>query len=601
MAFIPEEDQDSPESGMNVLANQSQMQQSQGANGQPQDATPASQQTQQISTGPSSTIGGAPAPIGSQPPQSQGTRKKEGSGMFTNVRKYIQANKPVAQKMSGAVTGNIQQQAGALQQQVQNKQQQYQQSLGQAQANLQQSQQFAKDTVQKAGSGQLSDQDFMRFHNLSTGKETVVAPEALNVMDQSARASALQNLASRANQESGRQALLKNVFGENQRYTRGQQNLDALLLGSDPTANKQLVDQVKATTGELTDEIAQARQAALQSTAKAQMEARRMPEELLGMVGTAQDQLQGSVAEQLETRRQQLLQEQQEFNQALASGTLTEDQLKRFIDDNSLDAAARKRQEDLYAQALMISNPNRDYTSMWGSQNVRNLASAFDDKTNTKTVGQNALTLYNSVQNLAPMPHWKNYSPNAQDWKEELDLGGNPLYNAVGTLKELGYRDEDIVRMIDRPLQEKSTEIQENYSKQNPLVDIKGSLANPHSMIAPGYRDDAEARTEVYRQQKLADQIASIAAKVDSRTQIQEFLKAANEQKRRDLGSYLQATDINEIKESDVVTPEMVARQEALARLSGQQVANPLTTASRNIQAGDFDLYGALRKLGIYR
>lgn len=146
MAFIPQDEEDSNEVGMNVLAGQEQTIQ-QPVEQQNQQAE------QQVSAGQSASIQGN-QPLGSQVEPSQGTRKSKGSGMYTDVRKYINANSGAGDRLGSAVSQNIQKSsispAQKLAEQSKRIQQNYaaqQQALGQAQQTSQQAGQQAQGLV----------------------------------------------------------------------------------------------------------------------------------------------------------------------------------------------------------------------------------------------------------------------------------------------------------------------------------------------------------------------------------------------------------------------------------------------------------------------
>lgn len=104
---------------------------------QPQDSQPAQAPSQPstVQAGMSSTQAGA----AQQPTQ----QKSASSGMFTNIQKYVQKNKPQAQKMASAVTQNVGSQASEIAQQAKDKEAQMQQSLQANQQAMQQQQQEA--------------------------------------------------------------------------------------------------------------------------------------------------------------------------------------------------------------------------------------------------------------------------------------------------------------------------------------------------------------------------------------------------------------------------------------------------------------------------
>jgi len=103
-------------------------------------------------SGQSATIGTNQAQQTSQN-QSQapkGAPKKASSGMFTNIRKYIDRNKPGAQRMSGKLQSNVSQQNQNIQQAVQKQQSDFMSRVNQNRQRMQEAQQFGQQTLQSA-------------------------------------------------------------------------------------------------------------------------------------------------------------------------------------------------------------------------------------------------------------------------------------------------------------------------------------------------------------------------------------------------------------------------------------------------------------------
>lgn len=143
MAFIPQEEEDSNEAGMNVLAGSDQPMQ------QPMEQE-QTDQPEQISGGQSATIGGEQ--LGSQTtPQPQGTRKQRGSGMFTDIRKYIQANQPAGGRLGTAVAKGIQKRTQTPAQKLAEQSKRIRQNYQAQQVQIGQAQQQAQQAGQQAG------------------------------------------------------------------------------------------------------------------------------------------------------------------------------------------------------------------------------------------------------------------------------------------------------------------------------------------------------------------------------------------------------------------------------------------------------------------
>lgn len=110
-------------------------------------------QPQNVSGGQSSAIG-----MGgnSQPQQGQQqqapTQQKASSGMFTNIRKYVERNKAGAGQMAGKLQQNMQQQQQNIMQGVQNKSTDFMSRVEQNRNRLQGAQQFGQQAIQQAQS-----------------------------------------------------------------------------------------------------------------------------------------------------------------------------------------------------------------------------------------------------------------------------------------------------------------------------------------------------------------------------------------------------------------------------------------------------------------
>lgn len=141
MSYIPKDDEQQ-QSGMNVLGQpQQNQQQQQNAQNQPQ----------QTSGGQSASIAsGQPqqAPQGDPKPP-QAPKKQAKSGMFTNIRKYMERNKPGAQQMSGKMQQNISQQNQNIQQAIGKQKTDFMSRVNQNRARMDQARSFGQDVVNR--------------------------------------------------------------------------------------------------------------------------------------------------------------------------------------------------------------------------------------------------------------------------------------------------------------------------------------------------------------------------------------------------------------------------------------------------------------------
>ena len=301
MAFVPEQEE-SQEQGMNVLApgQQTAEQQQQQAQ-QGQDAT----QPMNITGQSQSVTTGAPT---SQQPQRTVTpvkNKPQGSGMFVNTQKYVEANKPQAGRIGQAVGKGLDATAGEIGQQIKSQQNTLRNQLDQNKARLAAAKDFATQAVDTAGSGSLQDPDFQRYQGLVTGDTQFDQVQQLDLSRQRAKAQALANLAGRAQSSQGRDELLQRTFAPTNRYTRGQRAIDALVLGSDPNVAKNITAGTQQQFQGIKDQIGSARQQALTDIGDLRTEATKFTGregEAAGLAGGARDTL-GSELDQLAANR----------------------------------------------------------------------------------------------------------------------------------------------------------------------------------------------------------------------------------------------------------------------------------------------------------
>lgn len=173
------------------------------------------------------------------------------SGMFTNVQRYVERNRPQAQKMAQAVTQDFGKQADAIRQQADQQRQQQQQQVLANQAQMQQQMQEAQNivggvmgTTEQAAPQEDNQPNFddqlARFQALSQGPVGVQQVSDLNLGQQANRARALANLAQGANRENFRRNLMSQAFDDRQ-YTRGQSALDNLIVGGDQAAREKII------------------------------------------------------------------------------------------------------------------------------------------------------------------------------------------------------------------------------------------------------------------------------------------------------------------------------------------------------------------------
>lgn len=336
-----------------------QQPQSQPAQGDSQ-ASQAPSQPSTVQAGMSSTQAGA----AQQPQQSN---KPASSGMFTNIQKYVSKNKPQAQKMAGAVTQDVGQQASQIADQAKQKEAQMKESLqantaameaqkkeagqmvqnimGTNQRQVQEPQPFTqKDgTVVNVGDtykspitnqhGQITgfedkvwegaptktldeivtqptmEEQQARYQELMKGPTGLTEVGGLNLAEQSQKARALQQMAGQAGTEMGRRQLLQDTFRKQGEYTSGMGGLDQLITSGDDQAREQLVTGVQEQAQGLQDQLQTVGSEANKSKMAQDMAMKNFGADISQLGADAQQQIMEQVNAEV-TNQQTLLQQE---------------------------------------------------------------------------------------------------------------------------------------------------------------------------------------------------------------------------------------------------------------------------------------------------
>jgi len=284
------------------------------------------------------TQGSTPIQSGSTSDSGASTTNKKApkasSGMFTNIQKYVEKNKPQAQKISSAVTGDIGKQAESIRNATEQKQQQQQQIIDSNQQAVQQQTTEAQNLV----SGIMGDQQqspetsqIDRFQQLMQGPADTQKVENLNLAQEQAKTGALQKLAQGVNTEQGRRNLLGSTFQKQGDYTRGMSGLDQLITSGDRVARENLIKGTQGTVKDISDRVAQTGQQSRDAAAHYKDSVSDFGQRITDMAANPEQQLQGSI----DAAHQQALAERAaifgedspEYQEALASAQARIDQL----------------------------------------------------------------------------------------------------------------------------------------------------------------------------------------------------------------------------------------------------------------------------------
>jgi hypothetical protein len=556
--------EDDEEVGMNVL----------GDDQNAQDSTPSSsnQDSINVSGGPSTSIGGDAQQVNQAPSAKAG--KSKGSGMFTDISKYSRANAPQSQALSGAVQKNVGQEAQKIGQQIEQQQKTYQQRVAEQRARQKQAGSFAQKQIQSAQQGQdLADQDVSRFQNLTGGDERFDQPGQINVTQQDLASKKLARKASLAETATGASDLLRDTFG-NRRYTRGQQSLDSLILGADRGARQDLTENVQQQAQGLTGSIRDARQQSLAEAANLAREQETFQTGLQSQLGGARKGVEQDIDTRLTQAQQELDNKQAAFQTALSSGKLSREDVMEFIDQKRLDEAAieyEKNKADLMSNVMFKP----------GYEDYEQKKVAYDDIMGDVLTAGSAINRvdsdkygsYDEFIEAHTDPTMGMFYDNLTD-KLSPYMNKDQVYQYMNEAKLAG---QPMIKQIDDRI--KRTAISEGRAGQDRVsgFDIGGVLQRELGKI-------------------LQDKLGGIQTRTGE-TSIQEFLDAQNQERRRDLGSYLDTPEA--LTKENIMTKDIQARQQALATLAGRRGEGLTEIGPRVTSPGDFDMLKAMKKLGI--
>ncbi len=205
--------------------------------GKNEDEIQLGQQPAMPIASPQGASGGQSGGQSSSPSSKQRSTEK-----FTNIQKYIDANKPGATQLGEGIKENIGREAQNVREGIQQSQQQFQKQAGQTQQTLDKATGYAQQVGQVGGAQQIADvqPEFETFRNIYTGE--VNAPEQ-TIQERQNEVDRLNALTNLAGTESGRYDLLGRTFTRpTSDYSVGEKNFDQLLLQATPGTTRDLQD-----------------------------------------------------------------------------------------------------------------------------------------------------------------------------------------------------------------------------------------------------------------------------------------------------------------------------------------------------------------------
>lgn len=460
MAFIQNNPDDQ---GQNQSNLNNQMQQNSGA-AQP---TPISS--------PMTSLGGT-APGQSTPPVSK-VQQPKGSGRFTNLQKYVQANTGAGERLASSVNRQMEKGYRPFKAEANTQQQNVQTGLQQGQQAIQTGQglntQMSADTFTPEKAVEFINQgnNLAQVSAFRTGQGV---DEAAIQKQKQAFEQATANLGQKVDErgqqvgtELGRINLLKEAFGGQNRgqYSAGSSRLDNLLLQAQP-GNLQALNQNVFSNKENVQRLQQ----------KA-VEQGKTLEQVIADENALQTAIQGTTAANVDKFKTGLGNQVEGFNQGIESKIKTGNEFVDFYNKALTDQAFK----DKYGMSKSDYKFNQDLWNKFGLQE-----------------GQQTFNVFNNADlNLGQVADIE--SRRAQDWRDVANQANVGQYSALAQLKGLTQPEYELTKASDinqegytlaqdqRGLQNRINQAKRDFMTNAANQLIAGSTQNVYDQSGTGY------------------------------------------------------------------------------------------------------------------
>jgi hypothetical protein len=320
----------------------------------------------------------APAAFQAAQPASQGSQvkapnpKPASSGMFTNLQSYINKNQAQASNIGQAASTNFGNQAQKVQTSVAD---QYKPKESVATANMNQLDNLGNQasnviggivnpTTGRAtqGTGRpsrsgtntqsnvapvVATSDLDTLSNLYKGNVTGLSDLGkLDTIREQQKAAQLSTLAGNAATEQGSNQLLKDTFGKNREYTRGQSQLDSLILGGDRQALSNLTGGLKSKAEQAQQSIDTTQNQFNQLIAGQEARKTGLISDVKNRVDTGNKALSTQAQQKYDTEMARLKKEQDALIKSVKEGKISPAELEKLLPKNYLETTSQKVQEE---------------------------------------------------------------------------------------------------------------------------------------------------------------------------------------------------------------------------------------------------------------
>ena len=300
-----------------------------------QSTTPPASQPSQ------SPMASAPAPAAQAKPKVKSPRAS--SGMFSNVQKYVQANKPQAGRMSSDIQQGMQNKAQQVRSKVDTKQDLFNQNIGQREDVLDENYNFAQGQVGDIMAPErtefnLEDTNVDRYQELMRGDVNNLSQMGVfDLGEERGRVDDLRKMAGRTTDSEGRKSLLRDVYGGSN-YTRGESNLDEFLLSGEAQGLKSGADQ---TYGGIRDLLGDTLSETEQRRSLFNDRLGGVGDNVTGYVTDAMTDQQKAIDEAFAAATGRITEGEREFKNRLEAGEATKEDIMKYFGEDKLSGLAQ--------------------------------------------------------------------------------------------------------------------------------------------------------------------------------------------------------------------------------------------------------------------
>lgn len=371
------------------------------------------------------------------------SESSKGSGRAPNVRNFIEANKGEADKMVGRIGKSGEDTASQIRSAVEGRKQEFGSQASNIRNAAQTGVQAAQNIVQNASSyvpknnqelEQNKQQEVQSFQKAYTGLNDEVGKLNTDLSKINQQTQGLNQFADRAQTETGRFQLLRDVLGRSpgENYTRGQQRLDQLLVQGSQGAGKQLNQQLSGYAQDVNEKT----QGLNQFVTDEYGNVKNLAQEASGNIRNMFDTGIKSVEQQVRDRasqRDQLVNQYTGFADRFKNANITSDDID-FLKGKGHDFLNSNM--DVY---------NMDFSKYINSENMRD---SLLNKSENQFAKADEIAKYNALQDLSQLQGNMNleefqdpFSINSQGFVSDLENQRNAAQS--------GYNSDTSFRAVD--------------------------------------------------------------------------------------------------------------------------------------------------------